>query len=78
MDGKSFIKLCKDCGLTNKQCTPTQLDLIFAKNKERTARKINFQQFCAALEGVATARSQSMPDMEAQILQHGGPSFAGT
>ena len=43
MDGKTFVKLCKDCKLVNSKCNATQLDLIFARNKERTARKINFQ-----------------------------------
>lgn len=47
------MKLCKDCKLLNTKCKSTNIDLIFAKCKERTARKINFQQFCNALNEVA-------------------------
>ena len=56
MDGKTFAKLIKDCKLTNKECKPTDIDLIFARNKERTARKITYQQFLGALTEVATKR----------------------
>ena len=49
MDGKTLAKLAKECGLTNKKCSATDIDLIFARNKERTARKINYQEFVAAL-----------------------------
>ena len=43
MDGKTFAKMAKDCKVINKKCTNTDIDLIFARNKERTARKITFQ-----------------------------------
>lgn len=42
MDGKTFAKLTKDCGLLDKKLTPTDVDLIFAKVKDKTARKITF------------------------------------
>jgi hypothetical protein len=31
MDGKSFMKLAKDCKLLTKSCTPADIDLTFAK-----------------------------------------------
>jgi len=43
MDGKTFAKMAKDCKVLNKKCTNTDIDLIFAKVKERSARKINYQ-----------------------------------
>ena len=49
MDGKTFAKCAKDCKIINKKCTNTDIDLIFAKSKERTARKITCQQFINAL-----------------------------
>jgi len=70
--------MCKDCKVVNKKCTNTDIDLIFAKAKERTARKINFNQFVAALEMCAEKRSQSAADLEGVILAAGGPVFAGT
>ncbi len=42
MDGKTFAKLAKDCGILDKKLTPTDMDLIFAKIKAKDARKINF------------------------------------
>lgn len=41
MDGKSFAKLAKDCKIISKSCTTTDIDLIFAKVKDKTARRIN-------------------------------------
>lgn len=73
MDGKTFAKMTKDCKVINKKCTNTDIDLIFAKSKERTARKINYQQFLSALNECATKRGQSMEDLEAAILAQGGP-----
>jgi len=78
MDGKTFAKVCKDCKVINKKCTTTDIDLIFARNKERTQRKITFQQFIAALNECATKRGESMGDLEAAILSQGGPVFSGT
>ena len=49
IDGKTFAKMAKDCKVINKKCTNTDIDLIFAKSKERTARKITYNQFCDAL-----------------------------
>jgi len=78
MDGKTFAKVAKDCKIINKKCTNTDIDLIFARNKERTARKINYQQFLSALNECATKRGEDMASLEASILSQGGPVFAGT
>jgi len=42
MDGKTFAKWAVDCKVVNKQCTKTDIDLIFAKVKEKSARKITY------------------------------------
>ena len=42
MDGKTFAKLAKDCNILDKKLTPTDMDIIFAKIKDKAARKINF------------------------------------
>lgn len=39
-----FIKLCKESGLVGRQLTTTDCDLIFAKAKERSVRKVTFEQ----------------------------------
>ena len=45
MDGKVFAKLCKDCKVISKDCTATDVDLTFAKVKDKAARKISYNQF---------------------------------
>jgi Ca2+-binding EF-hand superfamily protein len=46
MDGKSFAKVAKDLKLIDPEnLTATDVDLIFAKIKEKGARRINFTEF---------------------------------
>jgi len=45
MDGKIFAKMAKDCKILDKNLTTTDIDIIFAKVKDKAARKINFSQF---------------------------------
>ena len=78
IDGKTFAKIAKDCKVINKKCTNTDIDLIFAKSKDRTARKINYNQFLSALEQCATKRGDTMEALETVILGAGGPVFSGT
>lgn len=42
MEGKTFAKMAKDCKILDKNLTATDIDLIFAKVKDKAARKINF------------------------------------
>lgn len=78
MDGKTFAKFAKDCEVINKKCTTTDIDLTFAKVKDKAARKINFEQFSAAVELCAAKRGETKQALEEIILKHGGPTFAGT
>jgi hypothetical protein len=45
MEGKQFAKLMKDCKILDKKVTSTDIDLIFAKIKEKAARRISFTEF---------------------------------
>lgn len=45
MDGKVFNKFAKDCKVICKAVTSTDVDLAFAKCKDKAARKINYAQF---------------------------------
>jgi len=58
MDGKSFAKMCKDTKLINKKLTTTDVDLIFAKSKAKTDRRITMDQFMTALGHCADKRQQ--------------------
>lgn len=43
MDGKTFVKLAKDCKIVDKKLSANDIDLIFAKCKAKELRKINFE-----------------------------------
>jgi hypothetical protein len=57
MDGRQFAKLCKDTKLIGGGFTATDVDLTFAKVKDRTARKITFAQFRAALPVIGAKKN---------------------
>lgn len=78
MDGKTFAKVSKDCGLLDKKLTPTDVDLVFAKIKDKTARKINFAQFKTGVAHFATKKGIPEADCQALIVKAGGPHFEGT
>ena len=59
IDGKTFAKFAKDCGVISKKCSNTDIDLIFAKVKDKSARKIDFAQFDAAVEQCAAKRGET-------------------
>ena len=78
MDGRQFAKLAKDCHLIDKKLTTTDVDLIFAKVKDKTARKITFDQLQDALGHFATKKGVSKDDVINAIVSAGGPKFEGT
>jgi hypothetical protein len=53
MEGKQFAKLVKDTGLLDKKLTTTDVDLIFAKIKDKAARKITYPEFEMGLDLLA-------------------------
>ncbi|XP_024275916.1 tubulin polymerization-promoting protein family member 3-like [Oncorhynchus tshawytscha] len=57
MNGKNFVKLCKDCRVIDgKNVTATDVDIVFTKVKAKTARVITFEQFSQALSELAPKR----------------------
>jgi len=78
MDGRQFAKLSKDCTLLDKKLTSTDIDLIFAKVKDKAARKITFAQFQQAVEQIANKKGVAKEDVVRQIEKTGGPHFHGT
>ena len=78
LDGRQFAKLSKDTGILDKKLTATDIDLIFAKVKDKTARKINYSQFENALEQCATKKGITKADLIKKIEEAGGPKFQGT
>ena len=78
MEGKQFAKLSKDSKMLTKTFTSTDIDLIFAKVKDKTARRITYLQFQQAIELCAAKCNQSTEDMIEKLLKSGGPVFQGT
>jgi hypothetical protein len=78
MDGKTFVKLCKDCKLLNKKFTQTDADLAFAKVVAKGQRRICFEQFEALLAVVADARGTTPDEVHALVGQSSGPVLLGT
>ncbi|XP_033976641.1 tubulin polymerization-promoting protein family member 2 [Trematomus bernacchii] len=57
MNGKNFVKLCKDCKIIDgKNVTTTDVDIVFSKNKAKSSRVITFEQFNQALTELAPKR----------------------
>jgi hypothetical protein len=42
MEGKTLAKVAKDCKLIDKKLTATDVDLIFAKCKDKAERRITY------------------------------------
>jgi hypothetical protein len=61
MDGKSFAKMAKDLKLIDtKNLVATDVDLIFAKIKDKTARRISFAEFKNGLSLFAQKKGISL------------------
>ena len=78
MDGKTFAKMAKDTKILDKLLTATDIDLIFAKVKDKAARKITLAQFKKGLEECAHKKKITFDQLQEKILSVGGPVFTGT
>jgi hypothetical protein len=78
MDGKGFAKLAKDTKLLDKKLTTTDVDLAFSKIKERTARRITFDQFLAGLALFAEKKQVGVDAVYAKVGASQGPVLRGT
>jgi len=78
MDGRTFVKFCKDSGLFDKVMTQTDADLIFTKIKGKGARKITFVEFEAGLAAIAEKKKISVDELKEKIASSAGPMYKGT
>jgi len=78
MDGRTFVKFCKDSGLFDKAFTQTDADLLFTKIKAKGARKITFAEFEASFSGIADKKKISVDEVKEIILNTAGPQYKGT
>jgi len=78
LDGRSFTKLCKGCGLIDKKFTTNETDIIFSKVVPKGRRRMGLKEFMAALEQVARKKVVNVEDVHDAIAELEGPLFQGT
>ncbi|XP_076843796.1 tubulin polymerization-promoting protein family member 3-like [Brachyhypopomus gauderio] len=72
INGKNFVKLCKDCKVIDgKNVTSTDVDIVFSKVKAKSARVITFEQFMQAMAELAPKRFKGKDQQEALQLLNG-------
>ncbi|KAI3431389.1 hypothetical protein D9Q98_004443 [Chlorella vulgaris] len=77
LDGARFIKLCRATGLVGRQLPSTEADLIFASVKDRSGRRISFEQFLDALDLIANKTGRPLLEVLSQVASGGGPATQG-
>lgn len=80
MDGKSFLKLCRDSQLNDRCLTTTELDLIFTKVVPKGHRRIDLRCFHHALWHIAEKKGVDVQAVCSHIalLGSNGPILHGT
>lgn len=66
MTGKNWAKLCKECKVTDgKTVTGTDVDIVFSKVKQKTARVITYPEFQKALQELSSKKFKGISKEEA-------------
>merc|ERR1719498_160405 len=78
MDGKSFVKVLKDCKAIDKTFIANDADLIFARIVSKGQRKIGLEQFAVGLELVAHKKGIHLKDLYADLSGLMGPTMYAT
>jgi len=82
MDGSKLAKMTRDTKILDKKLTATDVDIIFAKSKPKTERKLTYAQFKDALKMMAEKKYPGDEEAEAKltevILKAKGPASSGT
>jgi len=78
MEGKSFAKVAKDLKLIDKNLTATDVDLIFAKIKDKAARRITFTEFQNGLSQFAQKKGISESQLQQIVVSSHGPVLTGS
>ncbi len=68
MDGRTLIKLMRDSKLIDENLTRTDVDILFAKYKDRGKRTITFKQFKMALNDMASKKNMSYEEIARVII----------
>jgi len=73
METRNCQKLAKDCGLTGKKLTSTDIDIIFAKVKTKGKKKISFEEFLTATQFFAEKLEISHAELVLRVVNSAGP-----
>eukprot|EP01069_Polyplicarium_translucidae_P004213 Polyplicarium_translucidae@DN2526_c0_g1_i4.p1 len=78
LDGRGYVKMCKDSKLLDKKFTQVDVDLIFSKAKGVGKTKINLKAWRETLPKLAERKGVSEKAVIDAVLACGGPTFSGT
>jgi len=78
MDGKTFMKLCRDCNLIGQGLSEIDIDLMFAKFKVRSMRHMDMIGFKRALQFIAYKKEESGASVSGAVAGSVGPLLTGT
>eukprot|EP00913_Durusdinium_trenchii_P011025 g10349.t1 len=78
LDGKSFVKLCKDCEIVDNIFTQIDVDLVFAKVVTKGHRRITLHQFEVALGMIAQKKGVDEDYIFRRVAESEGVLHAGT
>lgn len=78
MDGKSFLKLCKDCNLIDRFFPASEVDLIFVRVRPKGQRLIDLRWFHHALWHVAERRGVHVDVICYAVASLSGPTLVST
>uniref|UniRef100_A0A0G4HSQ7 EF-hand domain-containing protein n=1 Tax=Chromera velia CCMP2878 TaxID=1169474 RepID=A0A0G4HSQ7_9ALVE len=78
IDGRTWVKFCRDCRLFDKKFSQTDADLMFAKVKPKGGRKVGFADFGILLDQVAAKKKCSVETLTDLISSAEGPVLTGT
>mmetsp|Transcript_145750 Transcript_145750/g.265475 ORF Transcript_145750/g.265475 Transcript_145750/m.265475 type:complete len:893 (-) Transcript_145750:266-2944(-) len=78
LDGRSFVKLLKDCNLFGSGFGQNDADLIFAKLSTQARRRISMEQFRMALQLIANKKKGDLKTVCSAVINSSGRKLVGT
>lgn len=78
LDGRGFVKLCRDCKILDKHFTASDADLAFSSVCEKGQRRITQKQFEDAIWQASEKKGADYGDLLDKILKQGGPVLTAT
>lgn len=77
MDGRAFVKVCKDSHLLDKRFLSTDADLVFSRAVPKGQRRLGIVDFYHALELVAQKKKSTLGTVHEAVVSSGGPVHHG-